>query len=239
VGPGDRVIEVGAGFGSLTVALAATGSEVVAIEFDRGLVPALEEVVASAPSVSVVHADVMHLDWQAVLGEREGVLCANLPYNIATPLLLDVLAGVPGITRGLVMVQREVGERLVASSGDEAYGAVSVRVAARARARIVRKVPPSVFWPRPAVASVVVAFDRRTPTPVDPRDEVLWRVVDAGFAERRKTMRNALRRLGLSTADADGVLARRELASNVRAEELGLETFAAIADDVRRLEAAP
>jgi 16S rRNA (adenine1518-N6/adenine1519-N6)-dimethyltransferase len=236
VGPDDRVVEVGAGFGSLTLALAATGAEVVAVEFDRGLVAALQDVVGSSPSVRVVHQDVMQLDWSSELAGGPWVLCANLPYNIATPLVLDVLAGVPQVSRAVVMVQREVGERLAASPGDDAYGAVSIRVAARATATVIRKVPPSVFWPRPAVASVVVRLDRLPSPPVDPDDEVLWRVVDAGFAERRKTMRNALRRLGLSVAEADAVLARQGLSPNVRAEELDIAAFAAIAGELRRLE---
>jgi 16S rRNA (adenine1518-N6/adenine1519-N6)-dimethyltransferase len=230
------VVEIGAGFGSLTLALVATGADVVAVEFDRGLVGALREVVGASPGVQVLHADAMHLDWDAVVGDGRWVLCGNLPYNIATPLLLDVLTHVPRITRSLVMVQREVGERLAASAGDEAYGAVSVRVAARARARVVRKVPPSVFWPRPSVASVVVAIERLEEPLVDPDDEALWRVVDAGFAERRKTMRNALRRLGLSVGQADAGLQAVGLAPNVRAEELDIRTFAAIAGELRRVE---
>ena len=238
VGAGDRVVEIGAGFGSLTLALASTGARVVAVEFDRGLVAALGEVVGGLGHVEIVDADAMHLAWDRVLDEGSWVLCANLPYNIATPLLLDVLSDVPRIGRAIVMVQREVGERLAASPGDEGYGAVSVRVAARARATIVRKVPATVFWPRPAVASVVVSLERLVEPPVDPTDETLWRVVDAGFAERRKTMRNALRRLGLDAADADRVLSTHGLPPSVRAEELDLAAFAAIADEVRGLEGA-
>lgn len=229
-------MEVGAGLGSLTVALAATGAEVLAVEFDRPVVAALREVVRPLERVRVLEADVMRLDWGAELDGSGWVLCANLPYNIATPLILDVLVGVPQVERALVMVQREAGERLAAAPRDDAYGAVSVRVAARARATVVRKVPPAVFWPRPAVSSVVVRIGRLTSTSIDPDDVDLWRVVEAGFAERRKTMRNALRRLGLEAGAADEVLARRGLAPNVRAEELGLDAFAAIAADVRELE---
>ena len=229
-------MEVGAGFGSLTLALAAAGAEVLAVEFDRGLVAALEEVVGSSPSVRVAHEDVMRLDWGSELTGGPWVLCANLTYNIATPLVLDVLSDVPQVSRAVVMVQREVGERLAASPGDDAYGAVSIRVAARAAAAVILKVSPSVFWPRPAVASVVVRLDRLPTPPADPDEEVLWRAVDAGFAERRKTMRNALRRLGLSVADAEAVLARQGLTPNVRAEELDLAAFVAIAGELRRLE---
>jgi 16S rRNA (adenine1518-N6/adenine1519-N6)-dimethyltransferase len=125
-----------------------------------------------------------------------------------------------------------VGERLAAGPGDDAYGVVSVRVAYRARASIVRRVPPTVFWPRPTVASVVVGIDRLPAPAVDVDPERLRRVIDAGFAERRKTMRNALRRLGLSADAAARVLATCGVAANARAEELGLDTFAAIAEQV-------
>ena len=142
--------------------------------------------------------------------------------------MLTILEQAPSVMRIVVMVQREVGERFAATPGQEGYGAVSVRVAYRAAASIVRRVPASVFWPRPKVASVVVRFDRLDAPPVDAEPERLWRVVDAGFAERRKTMRNALRRLGLDLAAADAVLASCGVASTARAEELDLATFAAI-----------
>ncbi len=130
VGPGDRVVEIGAGLGSLTLALAETGAAVTAVEVDHGLVGALRDVVADVPAVDVVEADAMALDWDALLGGHTGwVLVANLPYNVATPLVCDLLDGVPAIERMLVMVQREVGERLAATAGSPAYGAVSVKVA--------------------------------------------------------------------------------------------------------------
>lgn len=203
------------------------------MEFDRALFGALAEVVRDYPVIRIVHADALRLDWEELLdGDHGWALCANLPYNIATPLVLDLFAGVPHVARAVVTVQREVGERLAAGPGDAAYGAPSVRVAARATAAIVRKVPPTVFWPRPAVDSVVVRIDRLSRPAVDPDDPGLWRVVDAGFAERRKTMRNALRRLGIDAAEADAMLGRRGLSPNVRAEELGLEDFAALAAEL-------
>jgi 16S rRNA (adenine1518-N6/adenine1519-N6)-dimethyltransferase len=233
VGPGDRVVEIGAGLGSLTVALADAGAEVRAIEFDRALIPALEEVIAGMSGVTIRHADAMKIDWVDELGERDAwAMCSNLPYNVAVPLVLTMLDDAPSVQRYMVMVQREVGERLAAGPGDEAYGAVSVRVAYRAHASIVRRVPPTVFWPRPRVASVVVRLDRLAAPPVEVNPERLRRVIDAGFAERRKTMRNALRRLGLSADDAGRVLAECSVRPNARAEELGLETLAAIAERV-------
>jgi 16S rRNA (adenine1518-N6/adenine1519-N6)-dimethyltransferase len=225
---GDHVVEIGAGVGSLTVALAATGAEVLAVEFDRALVPALRETSQGLPSVRVLHADAMKLDWSAELGsEGDWVLCANLPYNIAAPLVLDTLADVPAIARWVVMVQREVGRRLVARPGDEHFGAVSLRVAYRADARIVRRVPADVFWPRPNVDSVIVRLDRLARSPVDVDEVSLWRVIDGAFAERRKTMRNALRRLGVREPEA--VLSEAGVDPGARPEELDLAAFAAIA----------
>ena len=234
MGAGDRVIEIGAGLGSLTVALADTGAEVLAIEFDRTLLPALDEVVDGDPRIHVLHADAMRLDWEQTLGSEPGawVLCANLPYNIATPLVLDVLHAVPRVRSLLVMVQREVGERLAAAEGTDAYGAISVHVAYHARAAILRQVPPTVFWPKPTVGSVLLRLDRLPAPPVATDEATLMRVVDEAFAQRRKTMRNALRRLGLDAADAHAALVACAVDPTARPEQLGLEVFARIAEAV-------
>ena len=228
------MIEIGAGLGSLTLALDASGAGVVAIELDPALVSALNEVLEGHPRVRVVRADAMRLDWDAVLGPGDDpwILCANLPYNIATPLVLDVLARVPRVVRSVVMMQREVGERLAARPGDDAYGAVSVRVAYRATASTLRRVPPDVFWPRPKVESVVVLLDRLSAPPVDIDEDRLWRVLDEAFAQRRKTMRNALRRLGLDPAEADAALAASAVAASARPEELSLDDFARVASAI-------
>ena len=227
---GDRVLEIGAGLGSLTVALAAAGAEVLAVEMDRALLPALEEVVGPLGSVRLQTGDAMRIDWVRVLPGRGWKMVSNLPYNVAVPLVMDMLEGAPEIASFLVMVQREVGERLAAGPGEPAYGAVSVRVAYRAEASVVRRVPASVFWPRPKVDSVLVRIVRRPAPAVEVDPERLFRVVDAGFAERRKTMRNALRRLGLSAAEADAALACCAVAPRARAEELSLEDFARLAE---------
>jgi 16S rRNA (adenine1518-N6/adenine1519-N6)-dimethyltransferase len=223
------VAEIGAGLGSLTVALAATGAEVLAVEFDRSLIPALEESVSGLPDVHVVHADATKLDWATELGGGRWTVCANLPYNVAVPIVLGMLERAPNAKRFVVMVQREVGQRLAASPGSPQYGAVSVRVAYHALSKLIRHVPPDVFWPRPAVESVVVRLDRLGSPPVGVDPVRLWRVVDAGFAERRKTMRNALRRLGLGAEEAAAVLAGRGIGREARAEELSLEELASIA----------
>ncbi len=232
---GASVIEIGAGFGSLTVMLADAGADVLAVEVDRRLVAALEEVTAGMPSVRVLHADAMKIDWTAKLAEGDRhawTLCANLPYNIAVPLVLDTLAGVPSIHRWVVMVQREVGERLVAVPGDAHFGSVSLRVAYGSSASVTRRVPAAVFWPRPKVDSVIVRLDRLDRPRVGVDQASLWRVVDGSFAERRKTMRNALRRLGLGAGEADDVLESAGVPTNARPEELDLAAFAAIAERV-------
>ena len=198
VGPGDRVIEVAAGLGSLTLGLAETGAAVTAVETDRYLIPILHSVLAArgAERVDVIAADAMRLDWGSLLGDqRSWFLVANLPYNVATPLTLDMLDSVPGIGRMLIMVQREVGERLAAGPGGSAYGAASVKVAYWAWAEVLGRVPPSVFIPRPNVESVLVRIERRPTPAVDPSivaaDE-LFGLVRAGFGQRRKMLRRSL-----------------------------------------------
>jgi 16S rRNA (adenine1518-N6/adenine1519-N6)-dimethyltransferase len=204
----------------------------VAVELDRTLLPALREVIAPWPRVTILEADAMRVDWAIALPGDGWKMVSNLPYNVAVPLVVGMLEEVPGIHTYLVMVQREVGERLVARPGEPAYGAVSVRVAYRAEGALARRVPASVFWPRPSVDSVLVRLERRAEAPVETDPARLFRVVDEGFAERRKTMRNALRRLGLSAADAAAALARCGLEPNVRAERLTLHEFAQLAEGV-------
>jgi 16S rRNA (adenine1518-N6/adenine1519-N6)-dimethyltransferase len=195
VGPGDRVVEVGPGLGSLTLALAETGASVTAIEADRRLLGVLETVTEGS-GVRLVGGNAMGIDWSDLLGGPPGwVLVANLPYNIATPLIAELLDSVNAIHRMLVMVQKEVGDRLVASVGQEAYGAVSVKVAYWANATMVGRVPASVFIPQPKVESALVEIRRRPAPAVDPElvsAEALFEFVRAGFATRRKMLRRSL-----------------------------------------------
>ena len=192
VGPGDHVIEVGPGLGSLTLALAETGAAVTALEMDRHLVPVLREVVADRP-VRVVQGDAMAVDWDDLLaGADRWVLVANLPYNVATPLVLDLLAGVPAIERMLVMVQREAGERLAAGPGSGTYGIPSVKVALRATARLVGRVGPDVFLPRPRVESALVEVVRRSEPATSADPDRLVALVERAFNQRRKMLRRSL-----------------------------------------------
>ncbi len=163
-----HVVEIGAGLGSLTLALAETGARVTAIEIDKYLIDELRHNTRDLANVTVVHTDAMAIDWQELLPAEGGpyVLVANLPYNVATPLVADLLDFVPQIHRMLVMVQKEVGERLAAKVGDDAYGAVSVKIAYWTEASLAGLVPPSVFLPQPNVDSALVGHLRRVITPV-------------------------------------------------------------------------
>ena len=231
VRPGDRVLEVGAGLGSLTIALADAGAQVLAVEVDRRTAAALQDAVSARAGVTVVVADALDLDWETALGGGDWKMVSNLPYNVAVPVVARLLRSVPPVSDLTVMVQREVGERLSAGPGDDQYGAVSVRVAYHAEARTVRRVPPTVFWPEPNVESVVVRLVRHPP-PVATPPKALFRVVDEGFAQRRKTMRNALVRLGLDRDAAERALSGCGLDANVRAEQLGMDQFACLAEAI-------
>lgn len=222
VGPGDRVVEVGAGLGSLTLALAETGADVVAIEVDPGLAAALRDVVAPHSNVRVVEANAMTLDWDDVVGAASAILVANLPYNVATPLVCDLLDEVFAIERMLVMVQREVAERLAARPRTPAYGAVTVKVAYWATARLVGNVPASVFVPRPKVESSLVEIVRHPPLLDDPA--AMFHLVRTAFGQRRKMLRGTL--AALVTAEqfqAAGV------APTARPEELTVEDWCRLA----------
>ena len=205
-GPADRVLEIGAGLGSLTLALAETGAAVRAVEVDSRLAAALREVVAEAGAhrVDVVEGDAATLDPDDLLeGSDRWMLVANLPYNIATGLVVDLLHDAAAISVMVVMVQREVGERLVAPPGSRARGIPSVLVERQGTARVVAKVPASVFRPRPKVESVVVKIERHPgarAVPLPPKFEARFkRLVRAGFGQRRKMLRRSL--VGLVTAE--------------------------------------
>jgi 16S rRNA (adenine1518-N6/adenine1519-N6)-dimethyltransferase len=194
IGATSNVVEIGAGLGSLTTALAESGARVVAIEIDRGIVPVLRSVVAAFSNVTVIEGDAQELSWPDLLaGADDWVLVANLPYNVGTPLVMDLLDTVPSIARMLVMVQREVGERMVAPARSAAYGALSVKVAYWATARIIGHVPATVFVPQPKVESALVEITRRAqPAVPDVAPDALFDLVKAGFAHRRQMLRRVL-----------------------------------------------
>ncbi len=226
IGQGDHVVEIGAGLGSLTLALAETGATVRAVEVDRGVLPVLREVVAGHGDVTVVEGDAMRLDWRELLdGHDRWMLVANLPYNIATPLVLDVLDTVPAVERMLVMVQREVAERFAAVPRTSAYGAVTVKVAYWATARIAGLVPASVFVPRPNVESALAEITRREHPATDADPEVLFRLVRTAFGQRRKMLRRSL-----AGVVAPEVFEAADIDGQRRPEELDVVEWGRLAD---------
>lgn len=223
VGPDDRVLEIGAGAGSLTLGLAAAAGHVTAIEFDRALHPVLATTLEGAPNVDVVHADATKLDWSAV---DAGALVANLPYNIATPLVLDALAGAPSLATMTVMTQREAGERLAAAPGSKTYGHVSVVVAFYASATVAAPISRKVFYPEPNVDSVLVRIVRHEPRSATP--ERLFALTRAAFSQRRKTLRSSLAGAVPDPRALPDALRAVGLTPTARPEELGIEEWLAL-----------
>lgn len=221
VAAGDHVVEIGAGLGALTLALCETGASITAVEIDSGLVDVLRENLIDRRNVRVVHDDAMRLDWNALLHDADAwTVVANLPYNVATPLVADLLDKVPKVRRLLVMVQKEVAQRFVAHPGDDAFGAVSVKVDYWATARIFGEVSAAVFLPRPRVASSLVEITRRERPAVEAPFTQMFALVRQGFATRRKMLRRALD--GTATNDD---FAAAGVNSEARAEELSLDEW--------------
>ncbi|MFV0523003.1 MAG: 16S rRNA (adenine(1518)-N(6)/adenine(1519)-N(6))-dimethyltransferase RsmA [Acidimicrobiales bacterium] len=238
VEPGDRVVEIGAGLGTLTRGLAAAGARVVAIEVDRYLLPALAETVHGL-DVVVLAGDAREVDWSEVLdsfpaapepgagpvgADRPWSVVANLPYNLATPLILDLLRDQPALDRWLVMVQREAGERLAAGPGSRTYGIPSVLASYWADVRLVGSgVRPELFLPRPKVASVLVELRRHHRRPPEGYAAVA-ELVRAGFGQRRKMVRRSLAGLlDVAAIEAAGVK------PTARAEQLDLDAWVRLA----------
>jgi 16S rRNA (adenine1518-N6/adenine1519-N6)-dimethyltransferase len=230
--PGEHVLEVGPGLGSLTLALLPVAGRVLAIEIDPVLAAELPHTAAAmapglASRLDVVTADAARVG--PLPGEPVSVLVANLPYNAAVPVLLHLLGTVPSLTRGIVMVQAEVAGRMTAPPGNRTYGVPTVKLAWFARMRRAGSVPSSVFWPVPRVESGLVAFTRHDPpAPGVPAGEV-FAVVDAAFAQRRKMLRSALTGWAGSPAAARDILRRAGVDPAARAESLTVGQFAAIA----------
>jgi 16S rRNA (adenine1518-N6/adenine1519-N6)-dimethyltransferase len=232
--PEDVVLEVGPGLGSLTLALLEAGAgQVVGVEIDPVLAAELPRTVAArAPGLAgrlvVIDADALHItgpDLTAV----PSILVANLPYNVAVPVLLHLLVALPSLGRGLVMVQAEVADRMCAPPGSRVYGAPSVKLAWFAAVRPAGPVPRSVFWPVPNVDSRLVAFTRRDPPDTTASREDVFAVVDAAFRQRRKTLRAALSGWAGSAPEAERLLRAAGLDPGARGEALDVAEFARLA----------
>jgi 16S rRNA (adenine1518-N6/adenine1519-N6)-dimethyltransferase len=227
LGEDDVVLEVGPGLGSLTLGLIHTARHVHAIEIDPVLAGQLPETAGHPHNLTVHTADALRV--HRLDGPPPTALVANLPYNVAVPVVLHLLATQPTIARGLVMVQKEVADRLTAPPGSKVYGVPSVKLAWYAEARPVGRVPPNVFWPVPNVDSGLVAFTRREPPRADVRREEVFAVVDAAFAQRRKTLRAALAGWAGGPDRAERMVRAAGIDPRARGEQLTVGQFAAIA----------
>lgn len=237
VGEQDVVVEIGPGLGSLTLALLPRVRRVTAVEIDPALAAQLPRTVAElAPEVAdrltVVNADALRVD--ALPDPQPTALVANLPYNVAVPVVLHLLELLPSLRSVLVMVQLEVAERLAAAPGSKVYGVPSVKAAWYAEVSAAGRIGRTVFWPAPNVDSGLVRMERRDPPTTEATREEVFAVVDAAFAQRRKTLRAALAGWAGSPARAEKVLRTAGIDPTRRGERLTVEQFAAVAAAARR-----
>ena len=229
--PGEPVLEVGPGIGTLTQGLAQSGADVTAIELDRRLLEVLDTTLASYDNVRIIHGDVLKLDVPSIMNHKPFKVVANLPYYITTPIIMSLLESKLPIERLVVMVQKEVALRMVAKPGTKDYGALSVAVQYYTEPDIVLDVPPKSFLPAPAVTSSVIRCVLRDKPPVDVIDEKLFfRVVKAGFAQRRKTFANTMKTTGLSKDRIEELLAKANIDGQRRGETFTLQEFADVAN---------
>jgi 16S rRNA (adenine1518-N6/adenine1519-N6)-dimethyltransferase len=232
VGADDVVVEIGPGLGSLTLELLAVCQRVIAVEIDPVLAEQLPKTVAefapdSAAKLDLVHADALRL--RALPGSAPTALVANLPYNVSVPVLLHFLERFDSLCSGLVMVQAEVAHRLAAAPGSRTYGIPSLKAAWWAEVELAGNIGRSVFWPAPNVDSALVALTRREPPAAPELRERTFALVDAAFAQRRKTLRAALGSTFGSPAAAEAALVAADIAPTVRGEQLTIVDFARLA----------
>ena len=234
---GERVVEIGPGLGSLTLGLIEAGASVTAVEIDRRLAALLPETASTmgAPdgTLEVVSADALEV---TELPGDPVALVANLPYNVSVPVLLHFLETFPGIQRGLVMVQAEVGERLAAGPGSRTYGIPSVKAAWYADVRLAGRIGRHVFWPAPNVDSILVRLDRHEQPGTEAERLVVWKLVDAAFGQRRKMLRQSLS--GVLGSDASAIIEAAGVDPTARGERLTVADFLAIARTVTGLDGA-
>ena len=228
---GEPVLEVGPGIGTLTQGLAQSGADVTAIELDRRLLEVLDTTLASYDNVRIIHGDVLKLDVPTIMNHKPFKVAANLPDYITTPIIMSLLESKLPIERLVVMVQKEVALRMIAKPGTKDYGALSVAVQYYTEPDIVLDVPPKSFLPAPAVTSSVIRCVLRDKPPVDVIDEKLFfRVVKAGFAQRRKTFSNTMKTTGLTRDRIEELLAKANIDGQRRGETFTLQEFADVAN---------
>ncbi len=231
---GETVLEVGPGIGTLTQGLAEAKANVVAVELDSRLPDVLAKTLEGYENVRIVHGDILKVNIREIVKSESFKVVANLPYYITTPIIMALLEQHLPVKKLVTMVQKEVAERMVAKPGTKDYGALSVAVQYYTEPKIILDVPPKSFIPSPAVDSVVICCDVREKPAVDVVNEkMFFRTVKAGFSQRRKTLNNALKTMGLGVEVVKNALEVSGIDGNRRGETLSLEEFAAIANAIK------
>lgn len=230
-GPGDKILEIGPGIGTLTQGLAESGAEVIAVEIDKKLPAVLAETLKGYDNVTIVPGDILKVNIREIMGEGPFKVAANLPYYITTPILMALLEQHLPITHIVTMVQKEVAERMVAKPGSRIYGALSVAVQYYTEPHIAYDVPPRSFIPAPEVDSVVIACKvRETPAVAVKDEKVFFRVVKAAFGQRRKTISNAMKGAGFDKEQIAAAFEKAGIDAGRRGETFSLEEFGRLAD---------
>jgi 16S rRNA (adenine1518-N6/adenine1519-N6)-dimethyltransferase len=230
---GETVLEIGPGIGTLTQGLAEAGAAVVAVELDKRLPEVLAHTLEGYENVKIINEDILKANIPEITGGKEFKVVANLPYYITTPIIMALLERRLPVTRLVTMVQKEVADRMAAKPGGKDYGALSVAVQYYTEPEIVAEVPPKSFIPSPAVDSVVICCRVRTQPAVAVKNERLFfRVVKAAFSQRRKTLQNALKTMGIGQEAIKAALANAAIDGTRRGETLSLEEFGLLANNI-------
>lgn len=228
--PGDEVLEIGPGIGTLTQGLAEAGGNIIAVELDRRLIEILGKTLAGYENIKLVHGDILKFDISREISAEKYKVVANLPYYITTPIIMRFLEERLPVELLVTMVQKEVAQRMVAKPGGKDYGSLSVSVQYYTEPEIMFIVPPTSFVPAPAVESAVIRCKVRSEPPVKVDEKVFFRVVKAAFAQRRKTLANCLKVAGIPADKVLDVLSTANIDPRRRGETLSLEEFAAVAN---------
>lgn len=234
VGPGDFVLEIGPGIGTLTQALAETGAQVEAVEIDKALLPVLAKTLEGYENIHITNEDILKLDINKLMGGRSFAVAANLPYYITTPIIFSLLEQNLPVTRLVVMVQKEVADRMTAQPGGKDYGALSVALQYYTQPQLAFMVPAKSFIPAPHVDSAVVVCERRQQPAVQVDEKTFFLVVKAAFSVRRKMLSNALKNTGLSGEEITAWLERAGIDGKRRGETLSQAEFARLANTYKK-----
>lgn len=230
-GPGDRILEIGPGIGTLTQGLAESGADITAVELDKKLPAVLAETLKGYDNVTIVPGDILKVNIRELMGDQPFKVAANLPYYITTPILMALLEQHLPIEILVTMVQKEVAERMIAKPGSRIYGALSVAVQYYTEPHIVFDVPPRSFIPAPEVDSVVIVCKVRENPAVQVKDEkMFFRVVKAAFGQRRKTISNAMKGAGFSKEELESAFEKSSIDPGRRGETFSLDEFGRLAD---------